>query len=66
MDSDLAEAVRRLRLDKTVDNIDDVLFKRVPRKRKQRDPDEVRAELEKKYLTPPTTFSTAWLDRLQQ
>jgi len=66
MDSDIEAAVRRLRLEKTVDNIDDLLFCRAPRKRRRRDPDEAKRELEKKYLTPPTTFSTAWLDRLQQ
>jgi hypothetical protein len=68
MSSDLSEAMERLHLenDSSFETIDDVLFDRVVRPPKKQDPDELRAELEKKYLSPSTTFSTEWLNRLQQ
>lgn len=64
----LVEAMRKLHLvDAANDfNIDDVLFQQRPRKRVKQDPVELKAELEKKYLTPSNTFSTEWLNRLQQ
>ncbi|KAK7750058.1 Antiviral helicase ski2 [Diatrype stigma] len=47
-------------------NIDDVLFQQGPRKRVKQDPDELKAELERKFLTPSHKFSAEWLNRLQQ
>lgn len=46
--------------------IDDILFQQSPRKRRKQDPAELKAALEKKYLSPSTEFSTEWLNRLQQ
>jgi antiviral helicase SKI2 len=37
-----------------------------PRKRIKQDPEELKRELEQKYLTPSTSFSTEWLNKLQQ
>ena len=74
MGSDLEEAMRRLHLAEkdamgspgTDGGIDDILFRQAPRKRRKQDPAELKAELEKKYLSPSATFSTEWLNRLQQ
>ena len=30
------------------------------------DPEQIKAQLEKEYLNPSTTFSTEWLNKLQQ
>ena len=46
-------------------NIDDILEQTKPRKRIRTSPKEVKAKVERDFLTP-TTFSPAWLDRLQQ
>ncbi|KAI1186549.1 DSHCT domain-containing protein [Nemania serpens] len=64
----LVEAMRKLHLVDTANdfNIDDILFQQRPRKRVKQDPAELKAELERKYLTPSNTFSTEWLNRLQQ
>ncbi|KAK3331272.1 NUC185 domain-containing protein [Apodospora peruviana] len=69
MASELSDAMEKLHLDKdsaSFETIDNILFQRVAREPRKQDPDELRAELEKKYLTPSTTFSTEWLNRLQQ
>ncbi|KAK4117839.1 antiviral helicase [Canariomyces notabilis] len=68
MASDLSDAMQRLQLhDKaTFDVIDDILDEKVDRAPRQHDPARLRAELEAKYLSPSTTFSTEWLNRLQQ
>ncbi|KAK4102327.1 antiviral helicase [Parathielavia hyrcaniae] len=69
MASPLSEAMQRLHLDgdPPFDAIDDILDRTVtPEPRSPQDPDQLRAELEAKYLTPSTTFSTEWLDKLQQ
>ncbi|KAK4124743.1 antiviral helicase [Parathielavia appendiculata] len=69
MASGLSEAMQRLHLDGDApfDAIDDILDRTVtPEPRPPQDPDQLRAELEAKYLTPSTTFSTDWLDKLQQ
>ncbi|OIW30756.1 DSHCT domain-containing protein [Coniochaeta ligniaria NRRL 30616] len=47
-------------------SIDDILFLQSPRKRRKPDPEAIRAALEEKYLAPSQTFSTEWLNRLQQ
>ncbi|KAI0111287.1 DSHCT domain-containing protein [Nemania sp. FL0031] len=64
----LVEAMQKLHLaDPANDfNIDDILFQQRPRKRVKQDPTEIKAQLEKKYLTPSNTFSAEWLNRLQQ
>ncbi|KAL8354670.1 hypothetical protein RB601_004193 [Gaeumannomyces tritici] len=68
MATDLAEAMDRLQLDGDLaDPIDEILFQQQsPSKRRKESPDEIKARLEDKYLTPSPTFSTAWLDKLQQ
>lgn len=68
MAPDLSEAMQRLRLDggAPFEAIDDIFDRTVPREPPKTDPGELRAELEAKYLSPSTTFSTEWLDRLQQ
>jgi len=47
-------------------NIDDLLDQAKPRKRARKSSAEVKAQLESDFLTPSTTFSPQWLDRLQQ
>jgi antiviral helicase SKI2 len=48
------------------DWIDHILDEQRPRKRVKQDPEELKRELEQKFLTPSTSFSTAWLNKLQQ
>ncbi|KAI0448548.1 DSHCT domain-containing protein [Xylaria acuta] len=64
----LVEAMQRLHLVDAANgfNIDDMLFQQRPRKRARQDPAELKAALERKYLTPSNTFSPEWLNRLQQ
>jgi antiviral helicase SKI2 len=52
--------------DKEDDWIDHILDEQRPRKRAKQDPEELKRELERKFLTPPTSFSTEWLNKLQQ
>ncbi|KAK0749094.1 NUC185 domain-containing protein [Schizothecium vesticola] len=68
MASELSTALEELHLAEksSPDTIDDVLFQKVVRRLKKQDPDQLRAELEKKYLEPSPIFSTEWLNRLQQ
>jgi len=68
MSSNLSDAMEKLHLadNDSFEAIDDILFEKISRPPKKQDPDELRAELEKKYLSPSTTFSTEWLNRLQQ
>lgn len=68
MMNDLSSALERLTLasQKLDQNIDDILDQEKPRKRIRKSPEEVKAKLEQEFLTPSTTFSPAWLDRLQQ
>ena len=47
-------------------NIDDILDQAKPRKRVRKSPEEIKAKLERDFLTPSTTFSPEWLDRLQE
>ncbi len=65
MASELNEVMQRLSLADTVSCIDDILFQQAPRKRQKWDPSKLKTELENKYLSPSTTFSTEWLNRLQ-
>ncbi|KAJ9132327.1 DSHCT domain-containing protein [Pleurostoma richardsiae] len=69
----LTEAVARLQLDGKgtyagADGppVDNVLFRQAPRKKPKQDPASLKAALESRYLSPSTSFSTEWLNRLQQ
>ncbi|KAF2717062.1 antiviral helicase [Polychaeton citri CBS 116435] len=65
----LAESLARLRLASQENHdfeIDDILDDAQPRKRIRKSPEDVRADLERDFLTPSTTFSPPWLNRLQQ
>ena len=63
----VASALGDLRIseDDLDQDIDDILDQAKPRKRIRRSPDAIKAQLEKDFLTPSTTFSPTWLDRLQ-
>ncbi|KAI0008213.1 DSHCT-domain-containing protein [Xylariaceae sp. FL0662B] len=65
---DLLEAIQKLHINtnQADTNIDDILFQQGPRKRIKQDPEALKADLEKKYLSPSNKFSTEWLNRLQQ
>ena len=72
MADNLIDALERVHLDSTSaddladDWIDQILDQRQPRKRVKQDPETLKKELEQKYLTPSATFSTEWLNKLQQ
>ncbi|KAK3673037.1 Antiviral helicase ski2 [Recurvomyces mirabilis] len=68
VEGDLASAFQRLSVAsaKLDGDIDDMLDQAKPRKRIRKSPEEIKAQLEKQCLTPSTTFSPEWLDRLQQ
>jgi antiviral helicase SKI2 len=54
-------------LDSTADDwIDNILDSQRPRKRVKQDPQALKLQLEEKYLTPSTSFSPEWLNKLQQ
>ncbi|RFU33177.1 hypothetical protein B7463_g3202, partial [Scytalidium lignicola] len=69
---DLVEALERVNLaSKTLDDADDdwidhILEEQRPRKRIKPDRESLKRELKQKYLTPATSFSTDWLNKLQQ
>ncbi|KAI9890159.1 MAG: hypothetical protein M1814_004440 [Vezdaea aestivalis] len=68
MDS-LATAIETLRLDPSAPDdstIDTFLDQRLPRKRPRPSPASIKADLEKTFLTPTPTFSSEWLNALQQ
>ena len=46
--------------------IDGILDLQRPRKRVKQNPEDLKKELEQKYLTPSPSFSTPWLNKLQQ
>ena len=68
--ADLANALEKLQLsatDTADDWIDQILEEQQhPRKRIKQDQEKLKRELEEKYLTPSKTFSTEWLNKLQQ
>ena len=68
MAESLSESLSKLKLgSEALDrDIDDILGEARPRKRSRPSPEEVKAKLERDFLTPSTTFSPTWLDRLQQ
>lgn len=64
---DLATAIRGLSLEDQGDFvIDDILFQQRPRKRVKQNPSQLKTQLETRFLTPDTQFSSDWLNRLQQ
>jgi hypothetical protein len=67
MANSLISTLERLRLAlENNDDIDHILDEQRPCKKLKQDPEELKRQLEQKYLTPPTSFSTEWLNRLQQ
>ncbi|KAK0105261.1 hypothetical protein ONS95_004351 [Cadophora gregata] len=72
MADNLVSALEKVHLSNTVaddtadDWIDSILEEQRPRKRIKQSPDDLKRELEEKYLTPSTSFSAAWLNKLQQ
>jgi antiviral helicase SKI2 len=68
----LIESLERVHLDSNIESsssdkwIDSILDSHRPRKRVKQDLDELKQSLEEKYLTPSTSFSTDWLNKLQQ
>lgn len=64
----LADAIREVQLlDTPADDwIDGVLNQARPRKRVKPTTDELKEQLEKEFLAPSPTFSTEWLNKLQQ
>ncbi|RPA97840.1 antiviral helicase [Choiromyces venosus 120613-1] len=66
---DLVDAINQLSLvnfDKPDGWIDDILNKRLPRKRVKPDPSELREQLQQEFLTPSPEFSNEWLNKLQK
>jgi antiviral helicase SKI2 len=71
MATDLLKAVKGLQIkyrDEKDDDfsIDEMLTEPRPRKRPKRAPQALKKELEEAFLTPPTSFSSEWLNKLQQ
>ena len=69
MSSSLLQAIEELNLhleNGEVENIDKFLLESRARKRLQPSLNEIKINLEKEYLQPSTTFSTEWLNKLQQ
>lgn len=72
MSNPLLSAVQKLRIDAenpvTVDEslTDDELNQPRPVKKRRKSTETMKRELERDFLTPPTTFGTEWLNRLQQ
>ena len=68
--TDLASALEKLHLSaaETADDwIDRALEEQQrPRKRIKPDQEDLKRELEQKYLTPSRSFSSEWLNKLQQ
>ncbi|KAK4620179.1 Putative ATP-dependent RNA helicase [Fulvia fulva] len=64
----LPQALQKLSLasQSVDDDIDDLLDQVKPRKRLRKSPDDVKKKLGADFLTPSTSFSPEWLDRLQQ
>ena len=71
MSEDLVRSVERLRLDTASfvnddTSIDDILFDKRPRKKKHESVEEIKAKIERGFLTPSTSFGPDWLNKLQQ
>lgn len=48
------------------DCIDDLLTDQRPRKQQCKTPETLKKQLEESFLSPPTSFDSSWLNRLQQ
>lgn len=57
--------VRQEHVNGDKDFIDSILHEQRPRKRTKQSNDELKHDLEAKFLSPSTKFSTEWLNRLQ-
>lgn len=71
MASDLFRALSELYIDhkreiEDDDYIDEKLTQQRPRKRTKQSHESLRKEIEKDFLSPPTSFGSEWLNRLQQ
>ena len=72
MSQDLIEAVGRLHVSSHIQgleedsSIDDILNKPHPRPKRSNTNEEIKARIEKDFLTPPTSFDPEWLNKLQQ
>lgn len=69
MTNSIAEALEQLHLveeSANDDAIDDILERTAPHVQRKPDLEELKRRLEQNYLTPSQTFSTEWLNRLQQ
>lgn len=70
--SGLEESLAKLHLkgqsedEKESESIDSILDQQAPRKRTKLDRNQIRSDLERDLLTPAASFSTSWLDQLQQ
>jgi antiviral helicase SKI2 len=68
--ANLASALEKLQLNASCaedDWVDQILEEQHrPRKRIKQDQEELKRELEQIYLTPSKSFSTEWLNKLQQ
>lgn len=62
----LVATLDNIHLNTDDDWIDSILDEQRPPKRIKQNHEELKQELEQKYLTPSTTFSTEWLNKLQQ
>lgn len=67
----LAKSLQKVHISSTADSrdddwIDSILDQQGPRKRVKEDPNDLKKELDRKFLTPSTSFSTEWLNKLQQ
>ncbi|OBT73414.1 hypothetical protein VF21_08078 [Pseudogymnoascus sp. 05NY08] len=67
----LAESLQKVHIgsaDSSRDDawIDSILDQQGPRKRVKQHPEDLKRELDRKFLTPSTSFSTEWLNKLQQ
>ncbi len=70
MTDSLVTALENVRLSSSTSEadgwIDSILDSQRPRKRAKQDPEALKLSLEEKYLTPSTSFSLEWLNKLQQ
>lgn len=71
MAADLIEAVNALHVSEDQSHhdfecIDELLTEQRPKKRRRKSLESMKKELEQAFLQPPTSFSTEWLNKLQQ
>lgn len=71
MQTELLKAIQRLSEDGILSLergtcIDEYLTTQKPKEQSQKSPNVLKHQLEKSFLTPPTSFSLEWLDKLQE